>query len=245
MLLIFEPERVNKYIVTKNYFGGKSGSGTYQTLINHVPPHKTRIIGFLGLCGLTRNMQPAELNILNDLDPDLIGAWKIEVGNKDGFILLNEDTIALLQSDFLEKYDKEDTFIYLDPPYRLEARKGKDPVYKFQITDQQHGQLLAAVLTFKRARVMISHYPDEMYNQALNGWNIFDFWSTTHQGQALERIYYNYPLTGELHDYSYIGKDFREREKLSRIKNNFLTKFNRLTPQLRNAIMQDLASQKR
>jgi len=87
---------------------------------------------------------------------------------------------------------------------------------------------------------MFSHYPNELYDEELAGWQTFDFWSTTRKGQALERIYFNYELTDQLHDYSYIGNDFREREALSRIKKNFIRKLKRLDPQLRNSILQDL-----
>ncbi|MGZ3983404.1 MAG: hypothetical protein ACXVJE_19405 [Mucilaginibacter sp.] len=226
-----------------NYFGGKSGSGTYQTLINRIPPHKTFISGCLGLCGVTRHIKPAAYSILNDLDADLIASWKTAIGDQDNYRLLTMDVVELIRSCIAENYDTGDTFLYLDPPYRFVTRKGKRPVYKYEMTDDQHRALLAAVLSLKHTRIMISHYPDEMYDAVLTGWHTFDFWAMTRKGKALERIYYNYDLTGHLHDYSYVGKGFREREKLNRIKKNIMAKLDRLDPVLKNSILSDLASQ--
>lgn len=227
-----------------SFFGGKSGSGTYQVLANHTPPHTVRFVGFTGKCGLTCNIRPAELNILNDLDDRVIGAWREALGdNAPGYVLLCCDAIDLLTGLIADQYDKPDTFIYLDPPYRFATRKGQRPVYRFEMSDEQHRQLLTAIKALRHARVMISHYPNDMYDEALAGWYTFDYYSTIRGGVALERIYCNYTPGDELHDYSYIGEDFREREKLSRIKKNYLKKLRRLDPRLRNAILQDLASQ--
>lgn len=86
--------------------------------------------------------------------------------------------------------------------------------------------------------------PNDMYDEYLRGWNTLDFYSQTRSGLALERVYYNYELTDQRHDYRYIGNDFREREKLNRIKRNYLAKLKRLDPLLRNAILNDIASHK-
>lgn len=32
----------------ETYFGGKAGSGTYQTIINQIPPHRVYIEPFVG-----------------------------------------------------------------------------------------------------------------------------------------------------------------------------------------------------
>ena len=91
---------------------------------------------------------------------------------------------------------------------------------------------------------MFSHYPTPLYDEMLAGWHTHDFYSTTRQGQALERIYYNYELTGQLHDYSFIGEDFRQRERKTRIVNNMVKKIDRLEPDLRNRILDKLLSRK-
>ncbi|WP_432328885.1 hypothetical protein ACRQ5D_10775 [Mucilaginibacter sp. P25] len=152
-----------------------------------------------------------------------------------------EDVLRYL---IAHKYDTAATFIYIDLPYLFSTRKGQRPVYRFEADEFKHIAVIKATRALKHARVMFSHYPNDLYDEMLAGWQTFNFMSTTRKGQVLERIYYNYELTDQLHDYSYIGEDFREREALSRVKKNFIRKLKRLDPQLRNAILQDLTSQK-
>lgn len=230
----------------KNYFGGKNSPGTYQTIINHIPPHDVFFSLFLGNCAITRNIKPAAFSLLNDLDSDVIEAWKgLEL--PCWYKLMNLDAIDVLKRlpAFLPLQSSNsglpsNVFIYLDPPYRKEVRKGKADVYKHQMTDSQHSALLSQVIAMPDRNIMISHYPDTMYDEVLKGWNQHTFLSTIRNGMAWERIYFNYNLTEELHDYSYIGNDFREREANNRIKKNFVKKLKRLPPQLRNSILQDL-----
>lgn len=60
---------------------------------------------------------------------------------------------------------------------------------------------------------------------------------------ALERLYYNYDLTDQLHDYRFLGDDFRERERNTRIINNMVKKLARLDAPLRNAVMEKILQQ--
>jgi len=225
------------------YFGGKSGAGTYQTLINHVPPCTTYVSGCLGNCGLTRYIKPAELMILNDLDSDLVASWKYAIGSRKCFEFYNIDVVTLIRSIIAEYYDTADVFLYLDPTYRTAVRKTQRPVYRFEMSEQKHIELLESCLSLNQTKIMISNYPDPLYDEYLRGWYTHDFWSNTHNGRALERIYMNYQLNDQLHDYSFIGEEFREREQFARIRKNLIKKINRLEPVLRNAILSDLASQ--
>ena len=75
----------------------------------------------------------------------------------------NQDAMRLI-----ERYDKEEVFIYADPPYLLDTRKGY--LYEHEMTDEQHIELLKKLLRF-RGKVMISGYDNELYNQILVGWN--------------------------------------------------------------------------
>jgi len=103
------------------YYGGKGSSGTYQKIINHVRPHDTLIIPFLGNCALTRSMEwPAQV-IANDLDPYIIDQWRdAELGPR-------LDLYNLPALDFLATVLKRPSLgrvvIYCDPPYPLDSRK--------------------------------------------------------------------------------------------------------------------------
>lgn len=243
-----------------SYFGGKNGNGTYQTIINHIPPHRAFCSLFLGNCGVYQHIKPAEMAFLNDIDQAVISAWRMAFkGTPEGvyltaynaidFIvilrcLVDETTLQGVLRSYLGDYARKDVFIYLDPPYRLSSRKDARPVYNYKMSDDSHEQLLQTVIGTPEFPIMISHYPDPLYDEYLKDWNQVDFLSTTRNGLAIERLYMNYELTGELHDYTYLGGDFRERERNNRIKSNFIKKLNRLSPELRNAILMELQNGK-
>lgn len=236
----------------QNYFGGKSAEGTYQTIINHIPPHRVYMTLFAGNDGILKHIRPAEWSIINDINPDVIAAWTATgIGVMGGYELRCMDALTFLQGEIndLQWYrQREHIFIYLDPPYLSKSLKGQQPVYKHEFdTPQEHSLLLNRIVKLTGYKIMISHYPCSQYDTALigAGWNYLDFKSKTRKGMADERIYFNYELDGNLHDYNYIGKNYREREKISRQKKNFFAKLDRLPPLLRNAMLQEYELQHR
>src|SRR5262249_12849111 len=71
--------------------------------------------------------------------------------------VLNEPAV-----DVIERYDDEDTTFYCDPTYVHSTRTAKDVYGRFEMTDDDHRQLLG-VLKGCRGRVLISGYPSELY----------------------------------------------------------------------------------
>lgn len=69
------------------YPGGKAASGTYQQIINLIPPHRVYIEPFLGGGAIARAKRPAAINILIDLDPAAIAAF----GDSSGAIAIPGD----------------------------------------------------------------------------------------------------------------------------------------------------------
>lgn len=229
-----------------SYFGGKSGSGTYQTIINLIPPHKAFYSLFLGNCGIARRIKPANFSLLNDIDPIVMSAWG-ELELPDSYKLMNESALDILRNLFIFYNDisltggafSEDRFIFLDPPYLKETRLSQNDVYRFQMSINDHADLLSQVYKMND-QIMICHYPCSFYDQRLQGWNVKDYYSKTRNGLAKERLYFNYDPPTELHDYSYIGSSFRERERFVRIRYNTVEKLKRLPAHLLNAIIQDV-----
>lgn len=78
--------------------------------------------------------------------------------------------------------------------------------------------------------VAISSYPNEMYATELKNWRSITFQSTTRQGQATEVLYMNYDEPKRLHDYTYLGEDFRQRELIKKKYNSMKGKISRLSP---------------
>ena len=208
----------------KSYFGGKGGSGTYQALINQIPPHHTYVAGFLGHDAIFRMKAPAMDNIGIDISSRVIRAWK----QATLYHPLSEKNTWFLEGDFLAMnrnvWDTAGTFLYLDPPYPMETRKSARNRYDYELSTTEHEVLLSKALA-ANCMVAISSYPNALYDARLKGWRYIDFSSRTRGGTATERLYMNYPEPTELHDYSYLGSDFKEREqikiKFGRWINNF------------------------
>lgn len=100
--------------------------------------------------------------------------------------------------DVIRKFCYENVFMYLDPPYLLESRTGKRKQYTHEMTDADHEELLKLILQ-SPAKIMISGYETEMYNDYLRGWEkaVFD---SCAQGGARRRevIWMNYKTEYQL-----------------------------------------------
>ncbi|HEY0171153.1 MAG TPA: hypothetical protein VGB98_09020 [Pyrinomonadaceae bacterium] len=88
------------------------------------------------------------------------------------------------------------------------------------MTLRDHKRLLRAVLDLPAGvMVMVSGYTTKMYRLAFRDWRTVSFEVTLRRGKkATEHVWMNYPEPLELHDYRYLGRDFRERERIKRKK---------------------------
>lgn len=92
--------------------------------------------------------------------------------------------------EVIERFNYSNVFMYIDPPYVLGTRAGKQ--YKHEMTDADHEELLKALLQSK-AKIMISGYESEMYNDYLNGWEKKQFSSCAEHGKPrMETVWMNY-----------------------------------------------------
>lgn len=62
---------------------------------------------------------------------------------------------------------------YLDPPYPHVTRASTD-VYDYEMTDAKHRELLTLIKTLQ-GKVLLSGYPNELYDEMLAGWNTKEF----------------------------------------------------------------------
>jgi hypothetical protein len=68
-----------------------------------------------------------------------------------------------------------------------------------------------------------------MYAKALKGWNSIRYQAMTRGGsQATEWVWFNFPPPVALHDYRYLGKNFRERERIKRKKARWTARLERM-----------------
>ena len=115
------------------YPGGKNADGTYQRIINQIPPHVLYVEPFAGSAAICRNKRPAERSVLIDLDPGALAVLAEVVPR--GTVLLKTGGIA-----WLEEVGPElpaDAFVYCDPPY-LPSTRSKRRIYRWELTEAVH-----------------------------------------------------------------------------------------------------------
>ena len=94
--------------------------------------------------------------------------------------------------ELIPKYDRENVLMYLDPPYLLETRNNKK-MYNHEFNNSDHEELLKLLVSSK-AKIIISGYESELYNNYLSGWRIEKTFSKNQAGKTkTECIWMNYP----------------------------------------------------
>lgn len=112
--------------------------------------------------------------------------WIVEIAERLRKVQI-ENRPAL---EVIKRFNYENVFMYLDPPYILSTRAGKQ--YKHEMTDGDHEELLQEVLKSK-AKIMISGYESDMYNKYLSKWHKAYFQSCAeHSGTRREVVWMNY-----------------------------------------------------
>lgn len=220
----------------KCYPGGKGG--VFQRLINLMPPHEVYIETHLGGGAIMRNKRPAMRNIGIEIDPKVIRMWA--ASGPINFELIHGDAITFLKS--YRFTGKE--LVYCDPPYLRETRKKYYPLYKYEYTCEQHVEFLEVIKSFP-CKVMISGYKSKLYEESLESWETYSFQATCHHGVATEYIWMNYPSPVELHDYSYLGDTFRERERIKRKSERWIRRLNTIPILERQALLSAISDSDR
>ena len=226
-----------------SYFGGKGSS--FRNLVNQIPPHDWLIVPFAGHCAIVRNMQLPARVWINDIDVDVFRWWSRQLEAEspkpaseysDRIEKVSMSCgIDLLESPNLATVDREQTFIYCDPPYQLETRKS-GPRYRHEMSTEDHVRMLHAACSLQ-CRVMISGYASDLYTNWLSGWRHYTFQAATRRGMATEHVWCNYPEPATLQDYRWLGRDKRHRYNLLRRERNLIAKLKRLSEIERNALL--------
>lgn len=98
--------------------------------------------------------------------------------------------------DLIQVHDYKDTFIYLDPPYQLDTRKAY--LYKNELSNEQHEELINKLLNIKNAKVLLSGYDNDLYNKKLSSWSKEYISSVDGKGnKKTEVIWFNYKNYGQ------------------------------------------------
>lgn len=212
------------------YPGGKGRC--YQQIINVMPPHRVYIEAFLGGGAVIRNKRPAERSIGIDIDPAVIAEW--ERMRWPGTEWKCVDACEFLSSFAFSG----DELVYADPPYLPHTRR-KPRCYRHDFTSNDHLALLATLKALP-CLVILSGYPSRLYDEALAGWCRLTFTGTSHVGKRTEALWLNFSPGEVLHDYRFVGRTFRERDRLRRMAVRWERRLNQLPPVERQFLLRSL-----
>lgn len=223
------------------YLGSKGGNGVCQFLINNIPAHEYYQELCAGSAKLFRKKRPASNNWLNDINPKTVKQLIESLGpelNCKADTITNYNFLSILGTFNYEV----PTFIYIDPPYPESARRDfKGTKYEFDFTHEQQVEFLTFIQDFQSAFVMISTRPNELYSSYLSNWRFKDFQTSDHGGKCIERIYMNYPEPTLLHEYTYLGENFTDRQRIGRKVKRQVDKLVNLPLHERNALLANIA----
>lgn len=114
------------------------------------------------------------------------------------WVLLEADRLKQAQIecmpaiDLIRRFDYENVFMYVDPPYVLSTRAGKQ--YKHEMADKDHMELLDVLLDSK-AKIMLSGYAHPLYDEKLKEWKRIELKNQSTSGKVTtEIIWMNYRI---------------------------------------------------
>ncbi|HEX9005435.1 MAG TPA: DNA adenine methylase [Blastocatellia bacterium] len=221
-----------------SYDGGKKQAGVYQRIINQMPPHLLYVEGCLGAGAVMLTKRPAAKSLGIEIDREVLQSrW---TGSEvPGLSLLCDNVIHWLK-DASELLTPR-ALVYLDPPYLMSTRRSQRPLYRYEMADCDHRNLLKVALSLK-CMVMISGYWSPMYAGLLRGWRAISFEVMTRGGvPATEWLWMNFPEPVELHDYRYVGEGWRERERIKKKVSRWKDKLSKMPLLERQALLAALA----
>ena len=165
--------------------------------------------------------------------PQWIAADTVVAGDGTRWHYITADCIAILS----EYQFRGDELVYADPPYVMASRRQQRALYAYEYTDADHVELLKCLKRMP-CMVMISGYWSQLYADMLAGWHTATFTSQTRGGTPAEEwVWMNYPPPLELHDYSYLGDDYRERERIKRKKTRWVKRLQGMDELERRSIL--------
>lgn len=127
-------------------------------------------------------------------------SWIIEVAERLRMVQI-ENRPAI---EVIKRFNSKNVFMYLDPPYVWSTRSGKQ--YKHEMTDAGHEELLTTILQ-SEAKIIISGYENDMYNDYLKDWDKMTFKSNAEYGSPREEvIWFNFETDKQMDIFDFIGE---------------------------------------
>lgn len=218
------------------YLGAKGASGLFQAIVALLPRHDTFIEAFGGTAKILREKAPAARSVVIERDPRQ-AAWlrRTLVGLVPGVGIIEGD--ALAQLGVLDVAQLGRVVIYADPPYPLSTRTSTKR-YRFDFTEADHLALAAQLtrLAAEGCAVIVSTYPNALYEALYAGWAYRDIQAMTRGGVRTERIYFNFE-PGAAHWATFAGRDFTDRQRIKRKAASWARRYLKCPPGERQAIL--------
>lgn len=208
----------------------------YQAILNAMPPHRTYVEAFVGSGQILLRKKPADVSIVIDADAAVAARWSTiaGLGGYGSPIVVHGDCRSIIAG--LGAAGDRTTLIYCDPPYVRSTRRSGARIYRHEFTDDDHSELIA-LLRRLPAQVMLSGYRCALYDKQLADWRRIDYRASTRRGPVIESLWCNFAEPAALHDYSHLGADFRERERIKRKKTRWRRRLAAMPELERRAIM--------
>jgi hypothetical protein len=130
--------------------------------------------------------------------------------------------------------------VYADPPYMLATRGEARPYQDFELSDIGHERLLR-LLRRLPCPVVLSGYFTRMYATYLKGWRLVRYRASTRGGPVEECAWCNFQEVAALHDYSFLGDGYRERERIRKKRKRWAAKLRKMPILERQAILAAIA----
>lgn len=157
-------------------------------------------------------------------------------GRSPSFVLGVGDGLA-----FLKAYRfRGDEVVYCDPPYLMGTRPSGKRLYQFEMDASTHEDLLKVVRRLP-CFCLVSGYQSTLYDRYLSEWHSEKFFAMTRGGGAAETLWMNYRRPVALHEYTYLGEGFRERERIKRKKTRWVAKLRTMPALERQALLAAIA----
>ncbi len=165
----------------------------------------------------------------------------LEIFNVDAFTALKAKFVA--SSYFWGLNDPAETVLYCDPPYPKSVRSSTDRRYNFELmAEAEHSELCDLLLSIP-CKIILSGYENELYNSKLKGWRKETINTTNRAGKrTIETVWLNFPEPVELHDYSHVGDNFRDRWRFEKRLRNWTGQLKAMRPAERGAMLGQLAA---
>lgn len=218
----------------KNYPGRKGAAGQWQKIISNIPKCELFIEAMAGSGFISSLVKNSGCQVItNDLNRTVI--------DKIAYTAATVTFTRLHYQNLLKRFDNgsEHRIFYFDPPYLMDTRSYKKPIYKHEWNDQDHKEFLQAVTAMK-CRAMISHYPHPMYDEALSKWRVIQYNTMTRAGVRAENLYMNFKQPVLLQCPQVVGENFTDRQRIKRKVERLIKRLDNEPPQERAAILSSI-----